>query len=164
MGTARFTEHFDSLGAYPLAQQVGGPVRWKSFAGQTDLPMQIVDLIEDTPPMVHRNQMLNGCTVDDEMWYHALMTRAHHESEVRLDLQNQHLEEWVLYQLIHRGVIDQDDNWDKVFRPATRAMRYSASLADLLWVKINQECERVSTSLSGIIVCRLTRPFGVFHT
>ena len=91
--------------------------------------------------------MLDGCTVDDEMWYHALMTMAHLESEVRPDLQNQRPEEWVLYQLIRQGVIDQDDNRDKVFHPATRAMRYSASLADLLWVKINQECERVSTSL-----------------
>ena len=88
--------------------------------------------------------MLDGCTVDDEMWYHALMTMARLESEVRPDLQNQHPEEWVLYQLIRQGVIDQDENWDKVFRPATRAMRYSASLADLLWVKINQERERVS--------------------
>ena len=92
--------------------------------------------------------MLDGCTIDDEMWYHALMTMARLESEVHLDLQNQRLEEWVLYQLIRRGVINQDDNRDKVFRPATRAMRYSASLADLLWVKINQECERVSTSFS----------------
>ena len=65
--------------------------------------------------MVHRNQMLDGCTIDDEMWYHALMTMARLESEVRPDLQNQHPEEWVLYQLICRGVIDQDDNWDKVF-------------------------------------------------
>ena len=118
------------------------------FAGRTDLPMYIVDLIEDTLPMVHRNQMLDGCTIDNEMWYHALMTMARLESEVRLDLQNQRPEEWVLYQLIHRGVIDQDDNRDKVFRPATRAMRYSASLADLLWVKINQERERVSTPFS----------------
>ena len=91
--------------------------------------------------------MLDGCTVNDEMWHHALMTMAHLESEVRPDLQNQRPEEWVLYQLICRGVIDQDDNWDKVFCPATRAMRYSASLVDLLWVKINQERERVSTSL-----------------
>ena len=37
--TARFTKHFDGLGLYPSAQQVGGPVRWMSFAGQTDLPM-----------------------------------------------------------------------------------------------------------------------------
>ena len=37
--TARFTERFDGLGAYPSAQQVGGPVRQKSFADQTDLPM-----------------------------------------------------------------------------------------------------------------------------
>ena len=94
--------------------------------------------------------MLDGCTVDNEMWYHALMTMARLESEVHPDLQNQRLEEWVLYQLIRRGVIDQDDNQDKVFRPATRVMRYSASLADLLWVKINQECERVSTSLPGL--------------
>ena len=50
-------------------------------------------------------------------------------------------------ELIRQGVIDQDDNRDKVFRLATRAMRYSASLADLLWVKINQERERVGTSL-----------------
>ena len=85
--------------------------------------------------------MLDDCTVDDEMWYHALMTMACLESKVRPDLQNQRLEEWVLYQLIRRGVIDQDDNWDKVFRLATRAMRYLASLADLLWVKINQERE-----------------------
>ena len=92
--------------------------------------------------------MLDGCTIDDKMWYHALMTMARLESEVRPDLQNQCPEEWVLYQLIRRGVIDQDDNRDKVFRPATRAMRYSASLADLLWVKINQERERVSTSFS----------------
>ena len=90
--------------------------------------------------------MLDGCTIDDEMWYHALMTMAHLKSKVRPDLQNQRPEEWVLYQLIRRGVIDQDDNWDKVFCPATRAMRYSASLADLLWVRINQEHERVSTS------------------
>ena len=104
--------------------------------------------------MVHRNRMLDGCTIDDEMWYHALMTMAHLESEVRLDLQNQRPEEWVLYQLIRRGVIDQDDNQDKVFRLATRAMRYSASLADLLWVKINQECERVSTPLfPDLAVC-----------
>ena len=45
--------------------------------------------------------MLNGCTVDDEMWYHALMNMACLESKVRPDLQNQHPEEWVLYQLIH---------------------------------------------------------------
>ena len=96
--------------------------------------------------MVHQNQMLNGCTIDDEMWYHALMTMARLKNKVHLDLQNQCPEEWVLYQLIHRGVIDQDDNWDKVFHLATRAMRYSASLVDLLWVKINQECEQVSTS------------------
>ena len=95
--------------------------------------------------------MLDGCTVDDEMWYHALMTMARLESEVCLDLQNQCPEEWVLYQLICGGVIDQDDNWDKVFHPATRAMRYSASLVDLLWVKINQERERVSTSLSDLV-------------
>ena len=94
------------------------------FAGRTDPPMQIVDLVESTPPMVHRNQMLDGCTVDDEMWYHALVTMARLESEVRPDLQNQRPEEWVLYQLICRGVIDQDDNQDKVFRLATRAMRY----------------------------------------
>ena len=98
--------------------------------------------------MVHRNRMLDGCTIDDEMWYHTLMTMARLESEVRPDLQNQCPEEWVLYQLIRRGVIDQDEDRDKVFRPATRAMWYSASLADLLWVKINQECEQVSTSLS----------------
>ena len=49
--------------------------------------------------------MLDGCTIDDKMWYHALMTMACLESEVRLDLQNQCLEEWVLYQLIRRGVI-----------------------------------------------------------
>ena len=106
--------------------------------------------------MVYRNQMLDGCTVDDEMWYHTLMTMARLESEVRLDLQNQRPEEWVLYQLIHQGVIDQDDNWDKVFHPATRAMRYLASLADLLWVKINQERKQVSTSLSGRIFLGLT--------
>ena len=100
--------------------------------------------------MVHQNRMLDGCTVDDEMWYHALMTMARLESEVRPDLQNQRLEEWVLYQLIRQGVIDQDENWDKVFRPATRAMRYSASLADLLWVMINQECERVSSFVSSL--------------
>ena len=86
--------------------------------------------------------MLDGCTIDDEMWYHALITMAHLESEVRPDLQNQRLEEWVMYQLIRRGVINQDDNRDKVFQPATRAMRYSASLVDLLWVKINQEREQ----------------------
>ena len=91
--------------------------------------------------------MLDGCTVNDEMWYHALMTMARLESEVCPDLQNQCPEEWVLYQLIRRGVIDQDDNQDKVFCLATRVMRYSASLADLLWVKINQEHERVNTSL-----------------
>ena len=96
--------------------------------------------------MVHRNQMLDGCTIDDEMWYHALMTMTCLEAKVRPDLQNQRPEEWVLHQLIRRGVINQDDNWDKVFHPATRAMRYLASLADLLWVKINQERERVSTS------------------
>ena len=100
--------------------------------------------------------MLDGCTVDDEMWYHALMTMARLESGVRPDLQNQHPEEWVLYQLIRRGVIDQDDNRDKVFHPATRAMRYSASLADLLWVKINQECEQVSTSPFWFIFPGLT--------
>ena len=44
--------------------------------------------------------MLDGCTVDDEMWYHALMTMACLESEVCPDLQNQRPEEWVLYQLI----------------------------------------------------------------
>ena len=86
--------------------------------------------------MVHRNRMLNGCTIDNEMWYHALMTMACLESKVRPDLQNQCPEEWVLYQLIRRGVINQDNNWDKVFRPATRVMRYSASLADLLWVNV----------------------------
>ena len=106
--------------------------------------------------MVHRNRMLDGCTVGDEMWYHALMTMARLESKVRPDLQNQRPEEWVLYQLIRRGVIDQDDNWDKVFHPATRVMRYSASLADLLWVKINQEREQVSTFLSGLIFLGLT--------
>ena len=110
--------------------------------------------------MVHRNQMLDDCTINNKMWYHALMTMAHLESEVHLDLQNQHLEEWVLYQLIQRKVIDQDDNWDKVFRPATRVMRYLASLVDLLWVKINQERERVSTSLSDITVCCLTILWG----
>ena len=99
--------------------------------------------------------MLDGCTVDDEMWYHTLMTMARLESKVHPDLQNQCPEEWVLYQLICRGVMDQDDNWDKVFRLATRAMRYSASLADLLWVKINQECERVSTSFPNLTVCWL---------
>ena len=101
--------------------------------------------------------MLDGCTVDDKMWYHALMTMARLESEVRPDLQNQRPEEWVLYQLIRQGVIDQDDNRDKVFRPATRAMRYLASLVDLLWVKINQERERVSTILSSLIF------FGLNH-
>ena len=90
--------------------------------------------------------------MDDEMWYHALMTMARFESKVRPDLQNQRPEEWVLYQLICRGVIDQDDNWDKVFCLATRAMRYSASLADLLWVKINQERERVNTSFLDLAV------------
>ena len=100
--------------------------------------------------MVHRNRMLDGCTVDDEMWYHTLMTMARLESEVCPDLQNQRPEEWVLYQLIRRGVIDQDENQDKVFCSATRAMRYSASLADLLWVKINQERERVSSFLSSL--------------
>ena len=100
--------------------------------------------------------MLDGCTVDDEMWYHALMTMARLESEVRPDLQNQHPEEWVLYQLICRGVFDQDENRDKVFRLATRAMRYSASLADLLWVKINQERERVSSFLPSLIFFGLT--------
>ena len=44
--------------------------------------------------MVHWNRMLDGCTVDDEMWYHALMTMARLESEVRPDLQNQRPEEW----------------------------------------------------------------------
>ena len=106
--------------------------------------------------MVHRNQMLNGCTIDDEMWYHALMTMARLESKVHPDLQNQCPEEWVLYQLVRRGVIDQDDNQDKVFHPVTRVMRYSASLVDPLWVKINQERERVSTSLSDPTVCGLT--------
>ena len=71
--------------------------------------------------------MLDGCTVDDEMWYHALMTMARLESEVCPDLQNQRPEEWVLYQLIRRGVIDQDDNRDKVFHPVCRSRCSSSS-------------------------------------
>ena len=82
-------------------------------------------------------------TLDDTLWVHALRVNRLHEEHIR---PHQHLltgEERGLMQLIRVGIYDVDEI-NKPMDASTRAMRYSAILADHLSLLLMIEKTRVS--------------------
>jgi hypothetical protein len=103
----------------------------------------------------YRNSWLEGISLDDQLFQQAIVTLRHLDSVHRgNDFPGQ--EERVLFQLIQRGVVDQDRS-DRPWDASTRAMRHSAAIGDRLWALILEERARVRVAsilswLGGLIL------------
>ena len=84
-----------------------------------------------------------GCTLDDIVWHQALVTLRRLDSELRPKRKELPVDQWVLYELLHHGVVDPQPR-DRAFDASTRAMRYSAAVTDRVWSLLDKETTRVS--------------------
>ena len=93
----------------------------------------------------YRGVFLPGCTLDDRLWHHAMVTDRYMAGIRRSGVRRPN-DEKALYQLIQDGITDASD-LDKPRSSSTRSMRYAAVMADRLWAIVEREKRRVSSSL-----------------
>ena len=99
-----------------------------------------------------RSGWLAGISMDDQLWIQALMVNRHRREEAPI-VENS--EGTSLRRLLRMGITDRDPR-DRPCHASTRSMRYSATLADRLWTLIEQQTERVRSSLFDSRVSLLT--------
>ena len=98
-----------------------------------------------------------GCTLDDIVWHQALVTLRRLDSKLRPKRKELPADQWVLYELLHHGVVDPRPR-DQAFDASTRAMRYSATVTDRVWALLDKETIRVS------LLYTLMVDFGINHS
>ena len=81
--------------------------------------------------------------LDDIVWHQALVTLRRLDSKLRPKRKELPADQWVLYELLRHGVVDPRPR-DQAFDVSTRAMRYSAAIADRVWSLLDKETTRVS--------------------
>ena len=81
----------------------------------------------------YRRDWLGGLTLDDQLLRHLDETHRGHV---------QPYSEHALLHLVRRGLVDLEES-DRPWDSTTRAMRYSATLADCLWEMVLRERNRV---------------------
>ena len=83
-----------------------------------------------------------GCTLDDILWHQALVALRQLNSDLHPKIKELPTAQWVLYQLLHHGVVDPRPR-DPAFNALTRVMCYSAVVTDRVWALLDKETTRV---------------------
>ena len=83
------------------------------------------------------------------------MTLRRLDSELRPKRKELPADQWVLYELLHHGVVDPRPR-DRAFDVSTRAMRYSAAITDRVWALLDKETTRVSLCTLSWLTSELT--------
>ena len=78
------------------------------------------------------------------------MTLRRLDSDLRPKRKELPTEQWVLYELLHHGVVNPRLR-DRAFDASTQAMRYSAVITNRVWALLDKETTRVSFLLYTLV-------------
>ena len=93
------------------------------------------------------NNWMDGVVLDDQLWFQSLRVNRLWEEHLLPQIASMTVEERMLHRLINSGVMDASEG-DRPNDSATRAMRYSAALADHLSSMLRTERTRVCAQKS----------------
>jgi hypothetical protein len=96
--------------------------------------------------LTHAREHLWQLMMDDQLWYQAMLTDRNNRErrEYRFENSNQEM----LWSLIHMGVSNEHPGSVQL-APATWAMRHLSAMADRLWQLLQEQTERVRSTLGA---------------